>query len=88
MELVPFMGDLEFELYEEDQSKIDDQEDLRILMQRTLKGMKYVSQASFSQIKRLDNSLPSSWQANMEKGVVVSLSMKEINMESLCFQKH
>ena len=45
MELVPFMGDLEFELYEEEHSKMDDQEDLRILMQRTLKGMKYVSQS-------------------------------------------
>ena len=37
MELVPLMGDLEFELYEEEHSKMDDQEDLRILMQRTLK---------------------------------------------------
>ena len=45
MELVPFMGDLEFELYEEEHSKMDDQEDLRILMQRALKRMKYVSQS-------------------------------------------
>ena len=39
------MGDLEFELYEEDNSKMDDQEDLNFLIQRTLKGMKYVSQS-------------------------------------------
>ena len=45
MELVPFMGDLELELYEEEHSKMDDQEYLRIWMQRTLKGMKYVSQS-------------------------------------------
>ena len=44
--------------------------------------------ASSSQIKRLENSLPTSWQANMEKGVVVSLNMKEIKLESLCFKKH
>ena len=45
MELVPFMGDLEFELYEEEHSKMDDQEYLRIFMQRTLEGLKYVSQS-------------------------------------------
>ena len=46
MELVPVMEDLEFELYEEgEHSKLDDREDLRILMQRTLKGLKYVSQS-------------------------------------------
>ena len=39
------MGDLEFELYEEEHSKMDDQEDLIILMQIMLKGMKYVSQS-------------------------------------------
>ena len=45
MELVPFIGDLEFELYEEENLKMDYQEYLRILMQRMLKGMKYVSQS-------------------------------------------
>ena len=45
MELVPVMEDLEFELFEEgEHSKLDDREYLRILMQRTLKGLKYVSQ--------------------------------------------
>ena len=39
------MEDLEFDLYEEEHSKMDDQEDLRILMQRALKKMKYVSQS-------------------------------------------
>ena len=46
MELVPFMEYLDFELFEEgDHSKLDDREDLRILMLRMLKGMKYVSQS-------------------------------------------
>ena len=45
VELVPVMEDLKFELYEEgEHSKLDDREYLIILMQRTLKGMKYVSQ--------------------------------------------
>ena len=39
------MGYLEFELYEEYHSKMDDQEYLIIFMQRTLKGMKYLSQS-------------------------------------------
>ena len=48
MELAPVMEDLYFELYEQGgHSKLDDIEDLRILMQRTLKGMKYVSQSIF-----------------------------------------
>ena len=77
------MEDLDFELYEEEEhSKMDDREYLRILMQRTLKGLKYVSQ-SIIQSDQETRELPSSWQANMEKGVAVSLSMKEINMESL-----
>ena len=68
MELVPVMEDLYFELYEEGElSKLDDREYLRIFIERTLKGMKYVSQS---------------------KRVVVSLSMKEIKLESLCFQKN
>ena len=46
MELVPVMEDLYFELYEEgEHSKLYDREDLIILMQRTLKGIKYVSQS-------------------------------------------
>ena len=46
MELVPVMEDLEFELYEEEKhSEMGDQEYLRILMQITLKGLKYVSQS-------------------------------------------
>ena len=46
MELVPVMEDLYFELYEEgEHSKLDDREYLRILMQRTLKGLNYVSQS-------------------------------------------
>ena len=46
MELVPVMENLYFELYEEgEHSKLDDREDLRICMQRTLKGLKYVSQS-------------------------------------------
>ena len=46
VELVPVMEDLYFELYEEgEHSKLDDREDLRILMQITLKGLKYVSQS-------------------------------------------
>ena len=89
VELVLVMEDLYFELYEEgEHSKLDDREYLRIFMQRTLKGLNMYVTASSSQIKRLENSLPSSWKANMEKGVVVSLSMKEIKLESLCFQKH
>ena len=40
------MEDLYFKSYEEgEHSKLDDREDLIILMQRTLKGMKYVSQS-------------------------------------------
>ena len=40
------MEDLYFELYEEEEnSEMGDQEDLIILMQITLKGMKYVSQS-------------------------------------------
>ena len=46
MELVIVMEDLEFELYEEEgHSKIYDREYLIIFMQRTLKGLKYVSQS-------------------------------------------
>ena len=46
MELVPVMEYLDFELYEEEEnSEMDDREYLIILMQRTLKGMKYVSQS-------------------------------------------
>ena len=45
MELAPVMEYLYFELYEQgEHSKLDDREYLRILMQRALKGLKYVSQ--------------------------------------------
>ena len=45
MELVRVMEDLYVELYEEGElSKLDDREYLRIFIERTLKGMKYVSQ--------------------------------------------
>ena len=46
MELVQVMEYLYFGLYEEgEHSQLDDREYLIILMQRKLKGMKYVSQS-------------------------------------------